>query len=139
MAESIYPCLWFDGKAKEAAEYYCSIFKNSKILSENHMVVQFELNGKKIMGLNGGPLYKFNEAISLVLECDNQEEIDYYWNSLTQDGGKEVQCGWLKDKYGVSWQVIPKMLSELLGNPNKAESVIKAFMQMKKIIIADLL
>ena len=102
MKNQIYQCLWFDGQAKAAAEFYCSIFQNSKIISENPMVVIWELNGSKFMGLNGRPNFKFNEAISFVVDCDTQEEIDYYWNKLTE-GGEESNCGWLRDKFGLSW------------------------------------
>ena len=98
MTNKMYPCLWFDGQAKTAADYYCSIFKNSKILSENPMVVTFELNGNKFMGLNGGPKYKFTPATSFVIECETQEEIDYYWNKLG-DGGRYDKCGWLDDRF----------------------------------------
>src|SRR6478735_11348083 len=98
MAHPIYPCLWFDGQAKTAADFYCSVFKDSKIIQENPMVVLFEINGGKFMGLNGGPHFKFNEAVSLVVNCDTQDEIDYYWNTLTK-GGEESMCGWLKDRF----------------------------------------
>jgi predicted 3-demethylubiquinone-9 3-methyltransferase (glyoxalase superfamily) len=138
MTESIYPCLWFDGKAKEAADYYCSIFKDSKITSVNPMVVIFEINGTKFMGLNGGPHFTFNEAVSFVVNCETQEEIDHYWDSLTKEG-KESQCGWLKDKYGVSWQIVPSILGKLMSDPSKSESVMKVFMTMKKFEIQKLL
>lgn len=138
MSNPIYPCLWFDGQAKEAADYYCSVFKDSKILSENNMVVNFELNGKKFMALNGGPHFKFNEAVSFVVECDTQEEIDHYWNKLTE-GGSESMCGWLKDKYGVSWQIVPAILGKLMSDPEKAPRVVQAFLQMKKFDIEALL
>lgn len=137
MTHKLYPCLWFDGKAKEAAEFYCSVFKDSKILSENPMVVNFELNGTKFMGLNGGPLFKFNEAVSYVVNCDTQEEIDYYWEKLT-DGGRESMCGWLVDKFGLSWQIVPSMLGELMSDPQRAGRVTKAFMEMKKLDIETL-
>jgi predicted 3-demethylubiquinone-9 3-methyltransferase (glyoxalase superfamily) len=101
MNNSIFPCLWFDGQAKAAADFYCSIFKDSKITADTPMVVTFELNGNKFMGLNGGPNFKFNEAVSFVVNCETQDEIDHYWNKLT-DGGEESMCGWLKDKFGVS-------------------------------------
>jgi uncharacterized glyoxalase superfamily protein PhnB len=101
MSKPIYPCLWFDGKAKEAATFYCGIFKNSKISFDSPMVVKFELNGVEFMGLNGGPIFKFNESVSYVVECDNQVEIDYYWTKLTEGGGNESMCGWLKDKFGL--------------------------------------
>jgi len=137
MTHKLYPCLWFDGKAKEAAEFYCSVFKDSKILSENPMVVNFELNGTKFMGLNGGPLFKFNEAVSYVVNCDTQEEIDYYWEKLT-DGGRESMCGWLVDKFGLSWQIVPSILGELMSDPQRAGRVTKAFMEMKKLDIETL-
>jgi predicted 3-demethylubiquinone-9 3-methyltransferase (glyoxalase superfamily) len=137
MIKPLYPCLWFDGNAKEAADYYCSIFKSSKITSENPMVVTFELNGFKFMGLNGGPHYKFSPATSFVVECDTQEEIDYYWEKLG-DGGKYNQCGWLDDKFGMSWQVVPSVLQKLMSDPEKAPRVIEAFMQMSKFDIAAL-
>ncbi len=138
MTNSMYPCLWFDGKAKEAAEYYCSVFKNSKMLSTNPMVAVFELNGNKFMALNGGPEYKFSEAISFVVNCETQEEIDYHWNKLTE-GGQEGKCGWLKDKYGVSWQIVPSILGKLMNDPEKAPRVMYAFMQMKKFDIEKLM
>lgn len=138
MKRQIYPCLWFDGQAKEAAQFYCSIFENSKITADNEMVVTFELNGKQYMGLNGGPEFKFNEAISFVIDCESQEEIDYYWSKLTADGGSEGKCGWLKDKFGVSWQVVPTILPKLLSDPEKAQRVVQAFMKMKKFDIKAL-
>jgi predicted 3-demethylubiquinone-9 3-methyltransferase (glyoxalase superfamily) len=134
----MYPCLWFDGNAKEAATFYCSVFKDSKILSENPMVVMFELNGQKFMGLNGGPMFTFNEAVSYVVECANQEEIDHYWNNLTADGGQESMCGWLKDKYGFSWQIVPAILGKLMSDPEKGQRVMQALMKMKKLDIATL-
>ena len=134
MTHQIYPCLWFDGKAKAAAEFYCSVFKNGKILNDTPMVVTFEVNGTKFMGLNGGPQFKFNESISFVVNCDTQDEIDYYWDKLTE-GGEESMCGWLKDKYGVSWQIVPTIIGELMSDPEKAQRVIKAFMNMRKLDI----
>ena len=132
----IYPCLWFDGKAKEAADFYCTIFKDSKITSENPMVVMFELNGTKFMGLNGGPQYKFTPATSFVIECDTQEEIDYYWEKLGA-GGSYSKCGWLGDKFGRTWQIVPTILGKLMSGP-AAPKVIEAFMQMTKFDIAAL-
>jgi predicted 3-demethylubiquinone-9 3-methyltransferase (glyoxalase superfamily) len=134
----LYPCLWFDGKAKEAAVYYCSIFKNSKITAENPIVVNFELNGHRFMGLNGGPKFKFSPATSFVIECETQEEIDYYWEKLGE-GGRYDQCGWLDDKFGVSWQVVPTVLHKLMADPNKAPRVVEAFMKMSKFDIQSLL
>ena len=130
----MYPCLWFDGKAKTAADYYCSIFKNSKITSENPIVVNFELNGNKFMALNGGPQYKFTPATSFVIECETQEEIDYYWNKLG-DGGRYDRCGWLVDQFGVSWQIVPGILGKLMSDPEKAPRVVEAFMKMSKFDI----
>ena len=137
MTNQIYPCLWFDGQAQAAAKFYCSIFKNSKITADNQMVVTFELNGKKFMGLNGGPQYKFSPAVSFVIDCETQEQIDYYWEKLGE-GGTYNQCGWLDDKFGVSWQVVPTILPELLSNPDSAQNVIAAYMKMKKFDIKTL-
>lgn len=138
MSNQLYPCLWYDGQAKEAALFYCSIFPNSKIISENPMVVIFELNEKKFMGLNGGPLYKFSPATSFVIECETQNEIDHYWEKLGE-GGIYSQCGWLDDKFGVSWQVVPTILGELMNDSTKSKKVMDAFMQMKKFDIEKLI
>ncbi|MFT3753891.1 MAG: VOC family protein [Paludibacter sp.] len=154
MNHSITPCLWFDNQAEEAANFYTGIFKNSKIESisrygkegfEFHgqpegtaMTVVFQINGQQFTALNGGPIFKFSEAISFQVFCDTQEEIDYYWEKLTA-GGSESQCGWLTDKYGLSWQIIPSILSQLLADPAKAGKVTMAFLQMKKFDIAKLL
>ena len=137
MIKSIYPCLWFDGQSQTAANFYCSVFPDSKIISSNPMVVIFELKGQKFMALNGGPEYKFNEAVSFVVNCETQEEIDYYWEKLT-DGGQEGKCGWLKDKFGMSWQIVPAILGQLMNDPEKAPRVMYAFMQMKKFDIQKL-
>ncbi len=132
-AESIYsnpqitPCLWFDSQAEEAANFYIKIFKNSKIDTIS-----------RYTALNGGPIFKFTEAISFQILCETQEEIDYYWDNLSKDG-EEVQCGWLKDKFGISWQIVPTILGKLLKDPAKAERVTKAFLQMKKFDIEKLL
>lgn len=138
MIDKIFPCLWFDGKAKEAAEHYCAIFPNSKITSENPMVVTFELNGNKFMGLNGGPQYKFSPANSYVITCQTQTEIDFYWERLGE-GGTYNQCGWLDDKYGVSWQIVPAILDKLMADKEKAPGVVQAFMQMTKFDIEKLM
>jgi predicted 3-demethylubiquinone-9 3-methyltransferase (glyoxalase superfamily) len=135
----IYPCLWFDNQAKEAAEFYCSIFPNSKIIFESPMVVQCELNGHRFMGLNGGPQFKHTEATSFVIECKDQQEIDHYWNNLIADGGQESRCGWCKDKFGVSWQVVPKALPELMLYSERSEKVFTALMAMEKIDLQTLL
>ena len=137
MTKTIYPCLWFDGNAKAAADHYCSIFTNSKITAANPMVVIFELNGTKFMALNGGPQYKFTPANSYVIECETQEEIDHYWKKLGE-GGRYDQCGWLVDMFGVSWQVVPSILSKLMADPERATKVIAAFMKMQKFDIKGL-
>ena len=150
----ITPCLWFDTQAEDAAKLYTLIFPNSKIENisrfgkegfEIHgmkegtvMAVNFQINGQPFMALNGGPMFKFSEAVSFQVFCDTQEEIDFYWNKLT-DGGEESQCGWLKDKFGLSWQVVPTVLSKLLSDPTKAGRVTNAFLQMKKFDIEKLM
>jgi predicted 3-demethylubiquinone-9 3-methyltransferase (glyoxalase superfamily) len=154
--QKIKPFLWFDNQAEEAANLYTSIFKNSKIGSITRydkaaaqasgrpagsaMTVEFELEGQRFVGLNGGPIFKFTEAVSFAVSCETQEEVDYFWNKLTADGGAESQCGWLKDKFGLSWQIVPKILPELLKDKDaaKAHRVMKAMLQMKKIDIAKL-
>ena len=138
MANEIYPCLWFDGQARAAADFYCTIFPNSRIISDNGMVVNFELNGRFYMGLNGGNHFKFNEAVSFVIPCNDQAEIDYYWNKLTADGGKESMCGWCKDKFGLSWQVVPVILGQLMSDPANGQRVVQAFMKMRKFDIEAL-
>jgi predicted 3-demethylubiquinone-9 3-methyltransferase (glyoxalase superfamily) len=135
MTNPIYPCLWFDGQARAAAEYYCSIFPNSKIINDSGAVVNFEINGQPYMGLNGGNHFKFNEAVSFVITCIDQKEIDLYWNKLIADGGSEGNCGWCKDKFGLSWQVVPAILGELMSNPEKGQRVVQAFLKMKKFDI----
>ena len=138
MTKNIFPCLWFDGQAKEAADYYCSIFKNSKIISENPITVIFELNETKFMALNGGPNYKFSPANSYVITCDTQEEIDHLWENLGKDGVYR-KCGWLDDKFGLSWQIVPSILGKLMNDPEKAPKVMYAFMQMTKFDIEKLI
>ena len=142
----ITPFLWFDSNAEEAADFYISIFKNSRRLDQLRnsgdapgpkggvLVVSFELDGLKFSALNGGPRFKFTEAISFVVRCDSQEEVDYYWSKLTAEGGSESQCGWLKDKFGLSWQIVPARLPELLKHPK----AIQAMLGMKKLDIAEL-
>src|SRR5262245_61568923 len=143
--------LWFDNQAEEAINFYTSIFKNSKLISVSRygdagpgpkgtvMSATFQLEGQEFMALNGGPLYKFTEAISLYVDCKSQDEVDTLWKKLT-DGGEEGPCGWLKDKFGLSWQIIPSILGELLSDPDPAKSqrVMQAMLQMKKIDIAKL-
>ncbi|MES2661461.1 MAG: VOC family protein [Verrucomicrobiota bacterium] len=155
--QKITPCLWFDGQAEQAAAFYVSIFKNSKITDVSHyseagkeqheqepgsaMVVAFELDGQAFTGLNGGPTFKFSEAISFQIDCETQEDVDHFWNHLSEGGPVEAQqCGWVKDKFGVSWQVVPSILMELLGDPDreKANRTMSALMQMKKLDIATL-
>ena len=138
--QKIVPFLWFDNTAEEAAEFYCSVFKNSNITMRSPMVVQFELEGVKFMGLNGGPQFKPTEALSLYVNCDTQEEVDELWGKLIANGGEESRCGWLKDKYGFSWQIIPTALMELMGDADreKSQRVMDAILKMNKIIIADL-
>jgi predicted 3-demethylubiquinone-9 3-methyltransferase (glyoxalase superfamily) len=138
MTNPIYPCLWFDGQAKEAAEFYCGVFTNARITSENPMVVMFSLNDNLFMALNGGPHFTFSEATSFVVNCDTQEEIDHYWDKLTE-GGEESMCGWLKDKYGVSWQIVPAILGSLMSDPERAPRVVQAFLKMRKFDIQTLL
>ena len=138
MTKQMYPCLWFDGQAREAADFYCAIFPDSKIVNDSGMVVNFVLNGQPFMGLNGGDNFKFNEAVSFVITCKDQEEIDHYWYKLIADGGKEGNCGWCKDRFGLSWQVVPAILSELMSVPGKGQRVVQAFMKMRKFDIAAL-
>lgn len=144
--QKISPFLWFNNQAEEAANFYISVFPNSKMLSTmpgpkgTVMGCSFELSGQKFMALNGGPEFKFSEAVSFYVDVDTQEEIDGFWSKLTLNGGQESQCGWLKDKYGLSWQIIPKSLTQMLGDPNreKAGRAMQAMLKMKKIIISDL-
>jgi predicted 3-demethylubiquinone-9 3-methyltransferase (glyoxalase superfamily) len=139
MKNSFYPCLWFDGQAKAAAEFYCSVFPNSKIISESPIVVMWQLDGNLFMGLNGGPQFKANEATSFVVNCDTQEEIDLYWKKLTTDGGEESMCGWCKDKFGFSWQIVPSVLPQLMSEPGRAQRVMNAFLKMRKFNIQAIL
>lgn len=141
----ITPFLWFDGQAEEAAKFYTSVFKNSKIEKivrngDTVMVVDFSLDGQKFTALNGGPQFKFNESISFVVSCDTQEEVDYFWEKLTADGGEESMCAWLKDKFGVSWQIVPEALPRLLSDPDPAvaQTAMAAMLKMRKIVITDL-
>ena len=150
--QKITPFLWFDGQAEEAANLYTSIFENSRILDVSRygevgpgekgsvMTVSFELEGQKFVGLNGGPHYKFTPAISFYISCETQEEVDYFWERLLEGGGKPSQCGWLTDKFGVSWQVIPDALIEFLQDENreKAQRVMEAMLQMVKIDVKKL-
>lgn len=147
--DKISPCLWFDGNAEEAARFYTSLFPNSRITSIDRspgespsgpadmvMTVNFTIDGRSFIGLNGGPDFKFNEAISLSIDCADQAEVDRYWDALTADGGEESVCGWLKDKYGVSWQVVPRRLIELTTGPDR-EAAARAFEAMLKMVKID--
>jgi predicted 3-demethylubiquinone-9 3-methyltransferase (glyoxalase superfamily) len=157
ISQKISPCLWFDDQAEQAANFYISIFKNSKIIQisrygkvgqEVHgrppgsvMTVAFELDGQTFTALNGGPIFKFNEAISFQVYCETQNEVDHYWNKLSAGGDEKAQqCGWLKDKYGLSWQIVPRVLIEMLTDPDteKSQRAMKAMLQMKKIDIDGL-
>ena len=157
LTQRIAPCLWFDSQAEEAAKFYVSVFKNSRIVSvarygkagqETHhrppgsvMTVGFELDGQSFTALNGGPVFTFNEAVSLQISCETQEEIDYYWDKLSSGGDPRAQqCGWLKDKYGLSWQVVPTVLPELLKDHDSARAAraMEAMLRMKKIDIGEL-
>ena len=153
--QRITPCLWFDSQAEEAAKFYTSIFKNSKIEGMTHydeesskaagrpkgsvLTVDFQLEGQSFMALNGGPVFKFTEAVSFVINCENQEEIDYFWEKLTA-GGREVECGWLKDKFGLSWQVVPTVMIEMLKDQDaqKSQRAMAAMLKMKKLDIRAL-
>ena len=137
---TITPFLWFDGQAQEAMTFYTSIFKDSKVISSNPMSVQFELLGQRFIGLNAGPNHKFTPAVSFFIEVETQAEIDNYWNKLLADGGRPDQCGWLQDKFGLSWQVIPKALPQLLSDPDpaKAKRALDAMLKMSKIDLAEL-
>jgi predicted 3-demethylubiquinone-9 3-methyltransferase (glyoxalase superfamily) len=154
--QKITPFLWFDSQAEEAAKFYTSVFKNSKIgrilrydeasakaagrPAGSVLTVEFEIGGQKFTALNGGPQFKFNESVSFVVNCKTQEEVDYFWEKLTTSGGQESECGWLKDKFGLSWQVTPTVLIDMLNDkdPKKAGRVMKAMMQMQKIEINKL-
>jgi len=133
--QKITPYLWYDHQALEAAEFYCSLFENGKVTSKSRMIVTFELAGLSFMALNGGPQFTFNEAISLMIHCDDQAEVDHFWNGLTTDGGEESRCGWLKDRYGLSWQVVPTRFMEMMstGDPEQGKRVMDALLQMSKI------
>jgi predicted 3-demethylubiquinone-9 3-methyltransferase (glyoxalase superfamily) len=137
-AAKVTPCLWFDNNAPEAVKYYTSVFKKSKIIELHPVMSTFEIEGQRLMALNGGPAFQFTEAISLYLSCKNQAEVDYYWQTLTADGGSGGQCGWLKDRFGLSWQIVPEALGELMSDPQKAEKVMAALLKMNKIIVEDL-
>lgn len=148
MNKNIYPCLWFDGNAPEAARFYCSVFNNTKITAENPLVTMLELSGQKLMLLNGGPHFTINPSISFFVVCETEEEIDITWKGLL-DGGSvmmeldkypwSTKYGWIKDKYGVSWQIVPTILEELMSDPERSQRVVNAFMKMKKFDIEALI
>lgn len=151
MPQKIRPCLWFDNQAEEAVNFYVSLFDDAEILEVSRygedgpgpagqvMVATFRLAGREFLALNGGPLFSFTEAVSFMIDCKDQAEVDFYWDKLTE-GGEESQCGWLKDRYGLSWQVIPTVLVELIGGPDpvRANRAFQAMLQMQKIDIAKL-
>lgn len=151
MQQRIRPNLWFDTEAQEAADFYVSIFKNSRVVDVTHyteagpreagtvMTVEFELDGQRFVGINGGPEFTFDEAVSFEIVCEDQDEVDYYWERLT-DGGQESQCGWLKDRYGVSWQVVPKGMEEVFSDadPERAKRAMQAMLTMRKLDLAAL-
>lgn len=138
--QKITPYLWFDNQAKEAANFYCSIFQNSKINSSSELIVEFELDGMQFIALNGGPRFKFTEATSFVVYCENQEEVDYFWESFVSNGGQESMCSWCKDKFGLSWQIIPTRFMKMMktGTPKQVKQVSEVMLKMRKMIIADL-
>ena len=150
MLQKITPFLWFNDQAEEAANYYVSIFKNSKVATIVHtgdagpgpkgsvLVVDFELEGQTFTALNGGPQFPFTEAVSFLVHCEDQKEVDYFWTKLTSDGGTESQCGWLKDKYGLSWQITPNRMLEMLKDPATSDKMMTAMMTMKKIDLKTL-
>jgi predicted 3-demethylubiquinone-9 3-methyltransferase (glyoxalase superfamily) len=137
---TITPFLWFDNNAVDAMNFYASIFPDSRVISSSPMSVQFELQGQRFYGLNGGPQFKFNESVSMYVGCDTQAEVDDYWSKLQAGGGSPSRCGWLKDKYGLSWQVVPNVLGKLLGSPDAAASkrALDAMLGMQKLDIAAL-
>jgi predicted 3-demethylubiquinone-9 3-methyltransferase (glyoxalase superfamily) len=151
MPQKITPNLWFDTEAEEAADFYTSVFKDSQIVNKTHytegapreagmvMTVEWELNGQRFVGINGGPQFKFDEAVSFAIDCEDQDEVDYYWEKLSE-GGSEGQCGWLKDKFGLSWQVVPAGIEEVFAgsDPKRAERAMKAMLEMGKLDIAAL-
>lgn len=152
MSDLITTCLWFDTQGEEAAEFYCSVIPNSRITDVSRygeagpgtpgaaMTVNFELDGRPYLALNGGPEFRFTEAVSLMVHCQDQDEVDRYWETLTADGGEESQCGWLKDRWGLSWQIVPVQLFELLGDPDpdRSQRAMKAMLGMRKIDIAGM-
>jgi predicted 3-demethylubiquinone-9 3-methyltransferase (glyoxalase superfamily) len=137
MIRAPFPCLWFDGNGRAAADFYCAVFPESRVLQDNGIVVSFELMGQQFMALNGGPRFPHSEAVSFVISCDTQDEIDHFWHALCE-GGEESRCGWLKDRFGISWQVVPAAMGEWMSDPKRAARVMEACMPMNKLILADL-
>jgi predicted 3-demethylubiquinone-9 3-methyltransferase (glyoxalase superfamily) len=137
---SITPFLWFDNNVPQAVAFYKSVFPNAKVENVSDFMAVFELEGQRFNALNGGPKYRFNEAVSFFISVENQEQVDYFWNKLTADGGEEGNCGWLKDKFGLSWQVVPTALGRFLSDPNRAKAnrAMQAMLKMRKLVIADL-
>ena len=152
MSQKITPSLWFDMNAEEAANFYVDLFDDARILDVTRypegtpgpagevMTVEWELNGQKFVGINGGPQFQFSEAVSFMISCKDQDEVDYYWDRLTADGGEEGQCGWLTDRFGLAWQVVPEGMDEVFNDPDpaKAERSMAAMMKMKKLDVAEL-
>ncbi|MDP9227797.1 MAG: VOC family protein [Actinomycetota bacterium] len=152
MEQRIVPNLWFDTEAEEAADFYTSVFKNSRVVGKTHytenapreagmvMTVEFELDGQRFVGINGGPDFTFDEAVSFEIKCEDQAEVDYYWEKLTADGGSESQCGWLKDRFGLSWQVVPVGMEDLFADsdPERAERAMQAMLKMGKLDVEEL-
>lgn len=152
MSRTLVPNLWFDTQAEEAAEFYCSVFDNSRIITKTHyteagpreagtvMTVEWELDGNRFVGINGGPEFTFSEAVSFLVECEDQAEIDEFWEKLTADGGEEGPCGWLRDRFGLSWQIVPKGMDELFAAEDKdrARRAMEAMFTMKKLDVAAL-
>ncbi len=154
--QKVTPCLWFNSEAEEAARFYVSLFENSKVLGDEEypeggedvtgkpagsvMTVKFQLEGQEYLALNGGPTFKFNESVSFIVDCKDQAEVDKFWDKIIASGGEESMCGWLKDKFGLSWQIIPKQLNELISDPDKEKSsrVMQAMLKMHKIDVAEL-
>jgi predicted 3-demethylubiquinone-9 3-methyltransferase (glyoxalase superfamily) len=152
MPQKITPNLWFDTEAEAAAEFYVSVFKNGRIVNKSHytenspreagmvMTVEWEIDGQRFVGINGGPQFTFDEAVSFQITCEDQDEVDYYWERLTADGGEEGRCGWCKDRFGVSWQVVPKGMEAVFGDPDpeKAQRGMQAMLKMRKLDIGEL-
>ena len=152
MQQKIIPNLWFDTEAEEAASFYVSVFKSGRIVNRTHypegspgqagtvMTVEWEIDGQRFVGINGGPMFKFDEAVSFQINCETQEEVDYYWERLTADGGAESMCGWCKDKFGLSWQVVPAGMEAIFADPDpaRAQRAMQAMMGMRKLDVAEL-